>query len=34
MNSLAILAIGVGILLIGYLFYGRWLSKEWGVDPT
>ncbi len=29
MNSLAILAIGVGILLIGYLFYGRWLSKEW-----
>lgn len=34
MNSLAILFIGVAILVIGYLFYGRWLGKEWGVDPT
>lgn len=27
--------IGAGLILIaGYLFYGRWLAKKWGVDPN
>ncbi|WP_317855850.1 carbon starvation protein A [Chakrabartyella piscis] len=33
MSSLALLAIGTVVLVIGYLTYGKWLAKEWGVDP-
>lgn len=32
MNTLLLLIIGVAILICGYIFYGRWLSKQWGVD--
>ncbi len=31
MNSLALLLICIGILLCGYIFYGRWLCKQWGL---
>lgn len=34
MNTLVILLISVAFLICGYLFYGRWLAKEWGVDPS
>jgi carbon starvation protein len=34
MSSLGILIISILVLLIGYIFYGRWLSKQWGVDPN
>lgn len=34
MNSLVILLISIVVLVCGYLFYGRWLAKEWGVDPS
>lgn len=25
--------IGIVVLFAGYLFYGRWLAKKWGLDP-
>ncbi len=31
MNSLALLLICIAILLCGYIFYGRWLCKQWGL---
>ena len=34
MNSLVILLISIVVLVCGYLFYGKWLAKEWGVDPS
>lgn len=34
MNSLLLLIICVAILLCGYIFYGRWLCKKWGVGES
>jgi len=31
MNGLVLLIISVACLLCGYIFYGRWLCKQWGV---
>ncbi len=31
MNSLVLLLICVAVLVIGYIFYGGWLCKQWGV---
>ena len=31
MNGLVLLIIGVALLVCGYIFYGRWLCKQWGV---
>ena len=31
MNTLVLLLVCVAILLCGYIFYGRWLCKQWGV---
>ena len=33
MNALLILSIAVVALIVGYLTYGRWLAKQWGVEP-
>ncbi len=33
MNGLTILLVAALALLCGYLVYGRWLAKKWGVDP-
>lgn len=33
MNAALILVIGIIVLACGYLFYGRWLAKTWGIDP-
>lgn len=33
MNALLILLIGFVCLILGYLFYGRWLAKTWGLEP-
>lgn len=33
MNALTILAIATITLVAGYVFYGGWLSKQWGIDP-
>ena len=33
MNGLVIVLIGIVALSAGYLLYGRWLEKKWGIDP-
>lgn len=32
MNAALFLIIGIVVLLCGYIFYGGWLAKKWGVD--
>lgn len=34
MNALVIFIVCIVILLCGYLFYGKWLAKQWGVDDS
>ncbi len=34
MNAAVLLIASIALLLAGYIFYGRWLSKKWGVDPN
>ena len=31
MNTLVLVLISIAILLCGYIFYGRWLCRQWGV---
>lgn len=33
MNAVVILVVGIAVLALGYIFYGKWLSEQWGVDP-
>ena len=34
MNIALILIISLVILVLGYIFYGGWLAKKWGVEPN
>ncbi len=34
MNSLLLLIICIAILVVGYIFYGGWLCKQWGVGDS
>ena len=34
MTALLIILAAVALLVIGYIFYGSWLAKQWGIDPT
>jgi len=34
MNSLVLLIVCVAILIAGYIFYGGWLCKQWGVGDN
>lgn len=34
MNTVVILLVGCAILIAGYVFYGKWLAEQWGVDPN
>lgn len=34
MTALLILICGLVLLALGYIFYGSWLAKQWGVDPN
>lgn len=34
MNALPIILISIIVLLLGYILYGRWLAKQYGVDPS
>ena len=34
MTALLIMLAAIAILFVGYVFYGRWLSKQWGIDPS
>ena len=33
MSAILILVIGLVALALGYIFYGSWLAKQWGVNP-
>ena len=33
MNGLTLIGIAVVVFAAGYMFYGRWLVKTWGIDP-
>ncbi len=32
--ALGIILVAIVLLVIGYVFYGNWLCKQWGVDPS
>ena len=34
MSALLVLVIAIVLLALGYVFYGSWLAKQWGVDPN
>lgn len=34
MNAMILLLVAAVVLVCGYLFYGKWLAKSWGVDPS
>ncbi len=34
MNGVVIVVVAAVVLVLGYLVYGRWLAKTWGVDPN
>ena len=34
MTALLIIIAAVALLVVGYIFYGSWLAKQWGIDPT
>ena len=34
MSALLILLVAIVLLALGYVFYGSWLAKQWGVDPN
>ena len=34
MNGVVVLIVGIAILVGAYLTYGKWLSKQWGIDPS
>jgi len=34
MNGIVLLLIGIAVLVVGYIFYGRWLCKQWGVGES
>lgn len=33
MTPILVLILGVVLLALGYIFYGSWLAKQWGVNP-
>lgn len=34
MTALLIILVAIVLLALGYVFYGNWLVKQWGVDPN
>ena len=34
MNAMLVVIVGIAILIAGYIFYGGWLAKQWGVDDS
>ena len=34
MTALLIILAAIALLVIGYVTYGSWLAKQWGIDPT
>ena len=33
MNAAVLLIVSIAVLACGYVFYGGWLAKQWGIDP-
>lgn len=33
MTALLIILAAIALLVLGYVFYGSWLAKQWGIDP-
>lgn len=33
MNAMLVLLAALVLLVLGYIFYGGWLAKQWGIDP-
>lgn len=34
MTALLIILVAIVLLVLGYVFYGSWLAKQWGIDPS
>ncbi|MBR4669639.1 MAG: carbon starvation protein A [Butyrivibrio sp.] len=34
MNAAVLLIISIAVLAVGYVCYGGWLAKQWGIDPS
>ncbi len=34
MNAIVLILMSIAIFVVAYLLYGRWLAKQWGIDPT
>ena len=34
MTAVLIIAAAIVLLVLGYVFYGSWLAKQWGIDPS
>ena len=34
MTAILIIAAAIVLLVLGYIFYGSWLAKQWGIDPS
>ena len=34
MNSLVLLIVSIAVLVVGYIFYGGWLCRQWGVGEN
>ncbi|MCH4207694.1 MAG: carbon starvation protein A [Solobacterium sp.] len=34
MNTLVIVLFSAAVLVAGYMFYGRWIARKWGIDPN
>ncbi len=34
MNGIVLILAAIAIFIAAYLLYGRWLAKQWGIDPT
>ncbi len=34
MNSVVLILLAIAIFVVGYLTYGRYLAKTWGIDPS
>lgn len=33
MNAMLVLVVAIVVLIAGYVFYGGWLARQWGIDP-
>lgn len=34
MTAILIIVAAIVLLVIGYVTYGSWLAKQWGIDPS